>query len=245
MESAAMTHRGAVRPANEDAIAIDSQVITGDLAAPVRFTLGAAGSHIILIADGMGGHACGGLASNTVISRLVEMQSLLFEPSSCAQALSTVNDDLYHMMQRFPDTLGMGSTVVGAAISGNTLLYFNVGDSRLYLYRERHLVQLSRDDALALGSGAGRKKSHMVTQSLGGRYVRTRIDPLIRGTTVRNGDCLVMCSDGLSDMLSDGSIEAVLHRSIKPLSAVTGLFERAMSAGGSDNISTVVADVGW
>ena len=131
LEAAAITHRGLVRRRNEDCIAVDHRILAGDMAAPWigEFTNR---PHIFIIADGMGGHAHGALASRTVVEALVASPNSLLDSASCLEAVLAANLKLYEMMRRIPGTVGMGTTVVGVAFGTDMMIYFNVGDSRAY-----------------------------------------------------------------------------------------------------------------
>ena len=141
---AAFTHRGRVRPANEDAIAVDTRILTGDMSAPVVITAPGDGC-LLMVADGMGGHAQGAMASRAVLDYLVAAADRISNPASCAEAIEDANQHLYALMQQHEAALGMGTTLVGAFLTPG-LLTFNVGDSRCYLFSAGRLIQLSQDD---------------------------------------------------------------------------------------------------
>jgi PPM family protein phosphatase len=162
---AAFTHRGRVRPANEDAIAIDTRILTGDMSSPVVMTAPGNGC-LLMVADGMGGHAQGAMASRAVLDYLVATADRISNPESCAEAIEDANQHLYALMQQHEAAFGMGTTLVGAVLTPTALLTFNVGDSRCYLLSANQLIQLSQDDVAEEGNNrSGHRRSHAITQA--------------------------------------------------------------------------------
>src|SRR5258706_4366441 len=173
---AAFTHRGRVRPANEDAIALDTGVLTGDMSSPVVMTTPGDGC-LLMVADGMGGHAQGAMASRAVLDHLVAVADRISNTASWAEAIEDANQHLYALMQQYEAALGMGTTLVGAFLTQAALLTFNVGDSRCYLLSSNQLIQLSHDDVADEGSNrSGHRRSHAITQALGGSSFAVAIE---------------------------------------------------------------------
>jgi serine/threonine protein phosphatase PrpC len=239
---AAFTHRGRVRPANEDAIAIGTDVLTGDMDAPVIMTAPGHGC-LLMVADGMGGHAQGAMASRAVLDYLVAAADRVSDPASCAEAIEDANQHLYALMQQCHAALGMGTTLVGAFLSPTVLVTFNVGDSRCYLFSAGRLVQLSHDDTADRGqTRSGHRRSHALTQALGGSLFSIAVAPHINlDAPLARREALLLCSDGLTDMIDDHSGAAALHASADPIQTVRDLAGKAFAAGARDNISLVVA----
>ena len=196
---AAFTHRGRVRPYNEDAIAIGDHIFTGDMAAPV-FMTSLDDCCLLMTADGMGGHAHGAMASRAVLHYLVAAIDRLSNPASCAETVDEANRHLFELMHEHPEALGMGTTLVGAVLTPNQLLTFNVGDSRCYLFSAGQLVQLSYDDVPDGESNHfGPRRSHVITQALGGSSFPVAIEPHISADSqLAPGETLLLCSDGLT-----------------------------------------------
>lgn len=239
---AAFTHRGRVRPANEDAIAIDTRFLTGDMNAPIVMTAPGNGC-LLMVADGMGGHAQGAMASRAVLDYLVAAADRLSNPESCAEAIEEANQHLYALMQQHEGALGMGSTLVGAFLTPTALLTFNVGDSRCYLFSAGRLIQLSHDDVADEGNNrSGHRRSHTITQALGGSSFPIAIEPHINiDAPLGPEETLLLCTDGLSDMVDDHGIAHALSATNDPIRAVRDLAGKAFSAGGRDNVSLIVA----
>jgi len=230
----AFTHRGRVRKQNEDTIAVGDWVSVVDMPAPEQTRHELTAPLVCLIADGMGGHNAGEVASRYAARRLAGEPDELTDARRASQALQAVDAELYSAMTGDADLRGMGTTIVGLVIAPR-LVWFNVGDSRLYRCDADRLVQLSVDDA------PPGPRSGLLTQSLGGSLVQTAIAPHVGEAPLSTGARFLLCSDGLTDMLDHADIEACLKHA--DIDAVVMLFERAMRAGGVDNVSIVIASV--
>jgi protein phosphatase len=206
---AAFTHRGRVRPANEDAISIGTRVLTGDMSMPIVMTVPGDGC-LLMVADGMGGHAKGAMASRAVLDYLVAAADRISNPETCAEAIKDANQHLYTLMEQQETALGMGTTLVGAFLTPIALLTFNVGDSRCYLFSAGGLIPLSHDDVADEGnSRSGHRRSHAIIQALGGSSFPMAIEPHINvDAPLGAKETLLLCSDGLTDMVDDNEIGA-------------------------------------
>lgn len=239
---AAFTHRGRVRSANEDALAVDTHILTGNMDKPLVMSA-MNDSCVLMIADGMGGHAQGAMASRAVLDYLVASIDRLSQPATCAEVVGEANQHLYRLMYQQAEALGMGSTIVGAVLKADQLVTFNVGDSRSYLFSTGRLIQLSQDDVSEQENHRpGPRRSHALTQALGGSSLPLQIEPHISiDAPLAPGETLLLCSDGLTDMVDDQTISKVLRSAGTPLQSVRKLAARAFGAGARDNISLVVA----
>lgn len=240
---AAFTHRGRVRPGNEDTVAIGTRILTDDMDAPLVMKAPSDSCLLLMIADGMGGHAHGAMASRAVLDYLVAGIDRLSNPASCAEAIEEANQHLYELMQEHEEALGMGSTLVGALLKADQLITFNVGDSRCYLFSAGQLVQLSHDDVPeGESSHFGPRRSHALTQALGGSSFPLAIEPHVAvDAQLAPGETLLLCSDGLTDMIDDQIIGQTLSTSSEPNRAVRDLAGKAFSVGARDNISLIIA----
>lgn len=237
---AAFTHRGRVRPSNEDTIAVDGRISTGNMSEPLVTSV-SSDCCVLMIADGMGGHAQGAMASRAVLDYLVVAIDRLADPASCAEAIEEANQHLFAIMHEDQEALGMGSTIVGAVLGAQRMVTFNVGDSRCYLFSSGQLVQLSRDDVPEQVNDHFRR-SHALTQSLGGSSLPLTIEPHISiDSPLAPGETLLLCSDGLTDMVDIQAISKILNAAGTPLQSVRVLAAKAFSAGARDNISLIVA----
>lgn len=239
---AAFTHRGRVRSVNEDAIAVRTRILTGDMTEPLTMSA-PDDSCVLMIADGMGGHAQGAMASRAVLDYLVAAIDRLAVPASCAEVIEEANRHLFELMHQHPEALGMGSTIVGVTLKADQLVTFNVGDSRAHLFSNGQLIQLSRDDVPEQENHRpGPRRSHALTQALGGSSFPLPVDPHITiDAPLASGEALLLCSDGLTDMIDNQTISKVLRSAGTPLQAVRKLAARAFDAGARDNISLIVA----
>jgi len=232
VEVTALSHRGAVRDNNEDSIAVAGWVSDEEeMTAPRRSRHALAQPLLFAVADGMGGHAGGEVASRCAAKRLAEAQIGPTEAEVHAR-LDAINAELYATMRAVPSLLAMGTTVVGLSLSASRALWFNVGDSRIYRQRDGRLEQLSIDD-VPPGPRTG-----LITQTLGGAPVLLPIAPHIGEDELPLPSRWLLCSDGLTDMVDDADIGRALRASDED--AVRNLFAAAMQAGGTDNISIVL-----
>ena len=167
----ALTHRGAVRSANEDAVVMGALTVAGaNMTSPVRCVLPISEPVILAVADGIGGQAAGEIASEHAVHRLAETGPRLDGPTKIAQLLSNIDEEIKDHAQQHTEFSGMGTTVAGLLLKDDRNYWFNVGDSRTYRLDGQRLIQLSEDDAPVLPpSEDGRPvTTNFITQSLGG-----------------------------------------------------------------------------
>jgi PPM family protein phosphatase len=236
VEVTAFTHRGRLREQNEDSITVAGWVSDVEMTGLRRSRHSLDEPLLCAVADGMGGHAAGEVASRYTIKRLATEGFAGDGAKAVAGALTVVNHELYQTMAAVPSYLGMGTTVVGLLLSLGGIVWFNVGDSRLYRCRESVVEQISIDDT---PPGA---RSGMLTQSLGGSLTHQDIAPHIGAAELAIPARWLLCSDGLTDMVTEGEIAGCL--ALDDEAAAGKLFERAMVAGGADNISFILVSVG-
>lgn len=245
MRITAMTHPGLVRTHNEDCIGVIDWVRAAPMASPVIIECSIDETRICVVADGLGGHAGGEVASVLAVREIASAASGFKGSEAVAASLLAVNKRLYDIMQASPQFMGMGSTVVGLATIGSDICLFNVGDSRAYLAVGGHLRLLSKDDSVGAEFSDPDQRTgihtHGLTQSLGGLSSFSPIAPHLVMRPAQPGDRYLLCSDGLTDMLDLDAIEAALTKD--PKSSVDRLVQEALAAGGSDNISILIVDV--
>lgn len=230
----AATDIGRVRKANEDSYGLPLRISSGQTREAWQGELPTSTGWAV-IADGMGGHEAGELASLAVVATFHRLAERAHTEVGIMSILEEANAQIYARIAAGTGRPGMGSTIVGLAFTDQRCFAFNVGDSRLYLRREGQLQQLSTDDTLRSGAGS---RSHALTQSLGGTRVPTPIFPHVRGWKVWPDDEMLLCSDGLSDMLSGDQIRLLLE-SVSPNPALA-LVNAAVAAGGRDNVTAIV-----
>ena len=236
------TSRGPRKQENEDTAAAAGAVLVSDTGAGLTLRLSPGASSVILIADGMGGHVAGRAASRLVAERLLsDRRATTAAEESVAAALVDAHEALYAAMRGEPALAGMGTTIVGLSIppAGNAV-GFNVGDSRL-LMRDPDVgvVQVSVDDAKRTGTGTGSELS----QCLGGTTELVRIAPHTIELELRGGDRLMLCSDGLTDVIGESEIADELARGEPAAEVASSLVDSARRAGAEDDVTVVVVDV--
>jgi PPM family protein phosphatase len=230
IEVAAVSHTGRVRASNEDSITIAGWVSDIEMPAPRRSRHELIAPLLFAVADGMGGHAGGEVASRYAVKRLADQACE--GAADIATLLAAINAELYQTMRAVPSLIGMGTTVAGLLLSAAGALWFNVGDSRIYRERGGRLEQLSIDDV------PPGPRSGLITQTLGGSRDFLPIAPHIGEHELVLPSRWLVCSDGLTDMLGDAEIERAMAASDED--ALRAMFAAAMRAGGADNISIML-----
>lgn len=211
----------------------------------------------IAVADGMGAHAGGEVASMLAISTLLELVLavpdwiLRLDETTIATAEQRALERVHKTHEAIaaraaedPRLAGMGTTMTLAVSFGLDLRVIHVGDSRAYLLRGGRLTPLTRDHSYAqqlLDQGReadiARRFRHLLTQSLGGRDPH----PEVTYWRLADGDRLLVCTDGLTDMVDEATIAVELGRHAGASAACRGLVRRALDAGGADNVTATVA----
>lgn len=224
------TDVGCVRDHNEDSL----------LVAPPLFA----------VADGMGGHAAGEVASEIAITVLGEKAPHTPDAAALGRAVEDANRAVILAANEKRGRAGMGTTMTAAVLQKDRLVIAQVGDSRAYLLHQGRLQQLTRDHSLMADMiEAGRltpeeARTHpnrsVITRALGSD---PRMVPDLYEITVETGDRLLLCSDGLSSMVEDSAIESTLARTRDPQRCASMLVNEAIAAGGYDNVTVVVVDV--
>lgn len=235
LRHAAVTDTGNVRPHNED-----SYYCSGT---------------IFAVADGMGGHSAGEVASAIAVRCIEEADTApLPGAEAVAELVRTINAEIHDEANRDSTKRGMGTTLALAAVAAGDVPAFvvaNVGDSRTYLLRNGSLRRISKDHsyvqelvdegALTPGEARGHPLRNIVTRALG---IDASVDVDTWTIPAVEGDRLMLCSDGLVDEVHDDDILDVLSTAATPDDAAARLVASAKLAGGKDNITVVVIDVG-
>jgi protein phosphatase len=214
---------------------------------------GYAGARLVVVADGMGGHAAGDVASSATVSALAPLDTdpSWVDPLDALRArLDAANARLREIVTARPELEGMGTTVTALLRAGAQVALAHVGDSRCYLLRAGALTRLTRDDTFVqtlVDSGqitaeeaAHHPQRSVLTQALDGRNL---VVPHLSVRPAQVGDRYLLCSDGLSAVVTDETIQATLAGAGEPAEAVDRLVDLALRAGGPDNITCLVADV--
>lgn len=234
---AGLTDVGLHRAANQDSYYISAQ------------------GNLFIVADGMGGHVGGQEASRlstVTIQNYIDTQkdSEIASPELLQHAVTAANAAVIADQSQHPERADMGTTVVVVMLRNQQLWCAHVGDSRLYLLRGDQLTQITKDHtwvAQALLSGELTKEAlsthpwrHVLSQCIG-REDLSRVET--QRLDVKPGDRLLLCSDGLTEELSDEAITACLQASSTCEAATSGLIAAANAKGGHDNITAIVVSI--
>jgi protein phosphatase len=199
------------------------------------------------VADGMGGHRGGEVASNLALQTIERMFSA--QEGTLTEQVEQANRAVFERSQSDREVAGMGTTLTAALVQGAQVRLAHVGDSRAYLYRDGELQLLTEDHTLVHKMLMEGEISESEAETHPHRSILTRalgVDGNVQVdegvVEMRNGDRLLLCTDGLTGMASDEQIKAVLEESKDPQEAVDRLVRAANRAGGIDNITAVVID---
>ena len=234
--SAALSHTGKVRSNNQDS--------------------GYAGSNLFVVADGMGGHAGGDVASSIAIAQLAELDRPFDSPAAAERALGEAITDtaaaLIDTVAARPELAGMGTTVSALAMVDDYAVIAHIGDSRVYLYRDGALTQITTDHTFVqrlVDSGRitpeearYHPRRSVLMRVLGDMSPNPEIDTFVMPT--QPGDRWLLCSDGLCGVVPDTQTSKALAADLAPARTADALLKMALDAGAPDNVTIVLVDVG-
>lgn len=237
MRAYAKTDIGAMRNTNQDFVFCSMQPI-GKL------------PDLFIVADGMGGHKAGDFASRYTVEMFLETirNSHGDNPVSIIEeGIQVANISLMQKAKESPDREGMGTTFVVATVIGNSIYIANIGDSRLYLVNRNRIQQITRDHSLveemiSLGeidrkNARTHSKKNIITRAVG---VDVSVIPDFFEIQYEKGDMILMCSDGLSNMIEDEDMQHIIRGGGSLEDIVMKLIDTANENGGRDNISVVL-----
>jgi serine/threonine protein phosphatase PrpC len=256
------THAGLVRPKNEDNFHV---IQFGRYLRTLRSSLppghapeeNSSPGHGFAVADGMGGHAAGEVASRLALIVLVEValqtpdwilgrnDELLTEVMQrTARRFQQVNRAIREQSSSRPGLRNMGTTLSMAMSLADALIVAHVGDSRVYLFRAGELHRLTRDHTMGQRLAnrdptAASRLRHVLTRNIGGWA--PGCEPDVVQYRLADGDRLLLCTDGLTDMVDDAAITRELGRGTSSDEACRSLVQQALNSGGRDNVTVVVA----
>ncbi|HEY6085964.1 MAG TPA: Stp1/IreP family PP2C-type Ser/Thr phosphatase [Nitrospira sp.] len=235
------TETGHLRPTNQDAFTVMND------------------NHLWVVADGMGGHPGGDVAAQTAVASIARNSRRLFRIDAqniedpgrlIVDLLTAANQEIHEQASGQPALYGMGTTAVVMTIASEpkpTLYVAHLGDSRAYLYRDGVLTSLTRDHTLVeeyiqkglinLTEARIHPKRHVLTQALG---MELDARPDLTSVPLAQHDVLLLCTDGLTKMLTDDDIAFLLSKAENPVRACDDLIEQALARGGEDNVTVVV-----
>jgi protein phosphatase len=228
---AAQSDRGLIRDLNQDSLY--------------------AGPRLLAVADGMGGMAAGDVASNIVIAAMAPLDEDVPGDAlvdALRHAVGTANQHLRDTVDANPQLEGMGTTLTAVLFSGSKFGMVHIGDSRAYLLRNGEFAQITKDDTyvqmlvdegrVSPEEASSHPQRSLLTRALDGRD----IDPEYSVRQVLKGDRYLICSDGLSGVVSSDTIEQTMREITDPQACVERLVQLALRGGGPDNITVVIAD---
>lgn len=215
---------------------------------------GFAGPRLLVVADGMGGHAGGDIASSTVISEVVDLDSDAVSageaPRRLGEALSRANSEIAGLIDATPELEGMGTTVTALMRSRNKLFLAHIGDSRAYLARGGRVTQITRDHSFVQTLIDEGRITEEEASTHPQRSVVTRVltgtdgdEPDIGAREAQVGDRYLLCSDGLSGFVAADTIAEIVSDGRSPAETADELVALALKAGAPDNVTVVVGDV--
>jgi len=271
VDAAGLTHAGLVRPSNEDHFLIARlgryfETVSTSLPAVDLPGRADEAGYALIVADGMGGHAAGEVASRLAIRGIVRLALAMpdwivrlddntAEPAAArAQGrIENLNAMVLEHGKQHPELRGMGCTLTAARNLGRVLQIAHVGDSRAYLLHAGELHQLTRDHTyvqmlvdsglLSPEAAAESKARHVLVNAIGGSAEGVQVD--VERVPLANGDRVLLCSDGLTDAVDDEAIRTVLADASTAAAACQALMARALAGGGHDNITVIVAGYTW
>lgn len=222
------THAGLVRSHNEDSYLIDAHLGLG------------------IVADGMGGHASGEVASQIVVAKV---QDEVRAGTPMAEALVKAHHAVLEAVQAGKGKSGMGSTALAVKLDGHNFEVVWVGDSRAYLWNHGQLHQITRDHSLVqqlvdrqeitAQEALNHPQRHYITQAIGMEGLNRLEVGRVRGR-LNSGQQILLCSDGLSSEVTDEEIVAILAMDVGDQAKVDKLILKALDNGGSDNVTVLL-----
>jgi protein phosphatase len=211
------------------------------------------GKHFLLIADGMGGHAAGELASSTTVAIVAQVdnnkEKLENLESKLIEIPKVITKELKNAINKDSSRAGMGTTLTAAVIQENQLKVSHVGDSRAYLVRNKQISRITKDQTyiqslidnneITESEAKNHPQRSLLLQAIDGI---TESIPVITSIEILENDKIVLCSDGLTNVVTDEEILEIVNQ-FDYVGAVSALIEKALENGGPDNITVIVADL--
>jgi protein phosphatase len=211
------------------------------------------GKHFLLIADGMGGHAAGELASSTTVAIVAQVdnnkEKLENLESKLIEIPKVITKELKNAINKDSSRAGMGTTLTAAVIQENQLKVSHVGDSRAYLVRNKQISGITKDQTyiqslidnneITESEAKNHPQRSLLLQAIDGI---TESIPVITSIEILENDKIVLCSDGLTNVVTDEEILEIVNQ-FDYVGAVSALIEKALENGGPDNITVIVADL--
>lgn len=231
----AFTDTGLTRSRNEDAVLVGGWLCQTTVGSVVTITFADNAPFVTAVADGMGGHAGGELASRVALGVIADAAPTWNTADDVTASLRSANERVFQAGMSNPDLHGLGTTVAGICVLPTTVVVFNVGDSRVYGITNGFLQQISADDAVTDENG---RPTNLITQSLG---QREPVEPHII-TVPRDGTSYLLCSDGVSGIMSAAELRAAALKT-DPSDFASEIVRATRDGGAADNFSLVIVTV--
>jgi protein phosphatase len=211
------------------------------------------GKHFLLVADGMGGHAAGELASSTTVAIVAQVdnnkEKLEDLESKLIEIPKVITKELKNAINKDSSRAGMGTTLTAAVIQENQIKVSHVGDSRAYLVRNKQISRITKDQTyiqslidnkeITESEAKNHPQRSLLLQAIDGI---TESIPVVTSTEILENDKILLCSDGLTNVVTDEEILEIVNQ-FDYVGAVSALIEKALENGGPDNITVIVADL--
>jgi PPM family protein phosphatase len=238
----ALSHVGLVRDHNEDSLVVGPWTLCATVTeSPQTLVFPLNTPLVVAVADGLGGHPGGEVASALVVRRLARAGPALDSAETIRDVLASCNRGMYAAAAGDTDLTTMGTTVAGIVVTADQVFTFNVGDSRVYSLTPDGFRQVSVDDSPPLAPGE--RSTPIVTQTLGGDVEYSEVAAHVTSSPLSVDECHLVCSDGLTDVVPADVLHDLLrkHRDGR---AAFELWKAAIEAGGPDNVTLAVVRLG-
>jgi serine/threonine protein phosphatase PrpC len=239
----ALSHPGLLRERNEDSLVVGPWTLCATVTESPQTLVFPLGTPLVVaVADGLGGHPGGDVASALVVRRIASIGPALSSADAVHDALNACNRAVFEAAggDEGSPIAGMGTTIAGTVVQPDSLLAFNVGDSRVFAASRDGLRQVSVDDSPPLEPGL--RSTSLVTQCLGGSLGYRAVHPHVTSASLSPGDRYLICTDGVTDPLTTDVLEEVMREHDDGRAAFE-LWKAAIEAGGPDNITLAVVRV--
>lgn len=234
VDVAAITNRGLVRGGNEDCLAVFGWTAPEEMSGPVLLACRTADPVFLVVADGLGGHQAGEVASRYAVAALTSALPELTDEESVVRTFSRVHEDLLELGRQDSGLTGTATTATALLVTDDRIMVCHVGDSRAYYVEPGLVMQLTVDHADAAAGGA-------LTQVLGGLPGRP-VTPQVRFVEPAESLRFLVCTDGLHSYVDSAVLRECAAQGTA-LEAATALHDAAVAAGAPDNVTLCVADV--
>jgi protein phosphatase len=246
IEFIGLTDKGRIRDHNEDSYLANGKIFTSlDRGGDKSITQVEVTNSLLIfaVADGMGGHEGGEVASNMALELLKEKIVSLPEENTIEFIRNTFQEIHTEVLKmgREMDKNGMGTTLTGCIFWNTKFYVFNIGDSRVYRFRGDYIAQLTRDHSLREETGDDTLQKNIITSCIGGGVEEVRIDVTDFSSKIAEGDLFFLMSDGIVDSLTDDDLETSFQkRDLSIRDTLSEILELSLEKGSTDNVTGII-----